>query len=228
MAAVDIECIKRSAVALLGLVRIRICFSLNLKMIFPITLLLLLFGIQKAEAISIRQASNGVATVNILGNAGPANQIASGWIYGFPDNGTEASSSIPERFVRDIKFRATRAGGAQIPARGWVAGLKDYVGRFNSTLSNYRTTRHYNGDFILLVHDLWGADGGSIKTFPGDNGDWSQADAFLRQLATDIRRNNMLDGLIIDLWNEPDGSGFWARSWDQYLQYYIRSHKFFR
>jgi hypothetical protein len=197
-------------------------------MTLPTVLLVLLFGVHYAEGISIRQASSGIATVNISANVGPAKQLASGWIYGFPDNGTEASSLIAEHFVRDIRFQATRAGGAQISSRGWVAGLKDYVGRFNSTLSNYHTTRRYGGDFILLVHDLWGADGGSINTFPGDGGNWTLADAFLRQLANDIRQNNMLDGLVIDLWNEPDGSNFWARSWDQYLQYYVRSHKFFR
>jgi hypothetical protein len=197
-------------------------------MVLPTILLLLISSIHYAKAISIRQASNGVATVNLSANTGPAKQLAAGWIYGFPDNGTEVSSLIPEHFVRDTKLLATRSGGAQIPSRGWVAGLKDYVGRFNSTLSNYRTTRHYGGDFILLVHDLWGADGGSIKTFPGDEGNWTLTDAFLRQLANDIRRNNMLDGLVIDLWNEPDLSIFWARSWDQYLQYYVRSHNFFK
>jgi hypothetical protein len=191
-------------------------------------LLALLSNVHDTGALSIRQSSSGVATVNISANTGPAKQIASGWIYGFPDNGTEVSTSIPEHFVRDVKFRATRSGGAQIPAKGWVAGVQEYVGRFNSTLSNYRTTRLYGGDFILLVHDLWGADGGSIKTFPGDNGDWTQADAFLRRLADDIRRNNMLESLVLDLWNEPDGSNFWDRPWDQYLQYYIRSHRFFR
>jgi hypothetical protein len=149
----------------------------------------------------------GVATINISKTVGPTKQLASGFIYGFPDNGTEADLSVPEAFVRDVSFHSTRAGGAQIPAKGWVAGLEQYMGRFNSTLSNYRTARRYGGDFILLVHDLWGADGGVISTFPGDNGDWSRTDAFLNQLAHDLRENGMLDGLVLDLWNEPVRSG---------------------
>ncbi|KAH8722904.1 glycoside hydrolase superfamily [Phaeosphaeriaceae sp. PMI808] len=197
-------------------------------MIFSTALALLLSSTNLAEALGIRQASKGVATVDISKSTGPAKVIASGWIYGFPDNGTSVDSKIPEHFVRDIKFVGSRSGGAQIPPRGWVAGLNDYIGRFNSTLSNYRTTRNYGGDFILLVHDLWGADGGSIATFPGDNGNWSSADAFLKRLASDLRANNMLEGLVIDLWNEPDLNIFWARSWEQFLQYYVRSHKFFR
>lgn len=182
----------------------------------------------RVGALGIRQASNGVATVDITNTIGPTNYLASGWIYGFPDNGTEADFRIPENFVRDIKFHSSRAGGAQIPAKGYVASLEDYIGRFNSTLSNYRTTRHYGGDFILLVHDLWGADGGSISTFPGDNGDWSRTDAFLKQVAADLKANDMLDGMILDLWNEPDITSFWDRSWEQYLQYWIRSYNFFR
>jgi hypothetical protein len=171
----------------------------------------------------------GIATVNISNTIGPTKQLASGWIYGFPDNGTTgADFSIPEAFVRDVKFHSSRSGGAQIPAKGWVAGLEQYMGRFNSTLSNYRTTRHYGGRFILLVHDLWGADGGNISTYPGDNGDWSRMDAFLTQLASDLRNNGMLDGLVLDLWNEPDIQLFWDREWTQYLEYYVRSYRFFR
>lgn len=188
----------------------------------------LLFSLQSVSAIYMRQTSNGVATVNISDAIGAAKKLASGFIYGFPDNGTEVDFSIPEHFVRDINFHSTRAGGAQIPARGWVASLEDYAGRFNSTLSNYRTARHYGGDFILLVHDLWGADGGSISTFPGDDGNWTRADTFLQRLAGDLRENDMLDGLVLDLWNEADGSNFWDRPWDQYLEYWVRSYSFFK
>lgn len=173
-------------------------------------------------------AANGVATVDISKNTGAAKSLASGWIYGFADNGVEASTAIPSRFIKNVKFHSSRAGGAQIPAKGWVAGLNQYVGRLNSTISNYKTTRAHNGEFILLVHDLWGADGGSISVFPGDNGNWSSADAFLDQLAKDLVKNNMLDGLVLDLWNEPDLKIFWDRPFDQYLQYYVRAHKFFR
>jgi hypothetical protein len=161
-------------------------------MIVLTTFVLILSLVSNAGAVV------GIATVNISKTVGPTKQLASGWIYGFPDNGTKADFSIPEAFVRDVTFHSTRSGGAQIPAKGWVAGLEEYMGRFNSTLSNYRTTRHYGGDFILLVHDLWGADGGDISTFPGDNGDWNR---------TDLRNNGMLDGLVLDLWNEPVRSG---------------------
>ena len=189
---------------------------------------LLLSSFTPLEAASIRSSPKGVATVDLSKTTGSAKILASGWIYGFPDNGTDVDTSIPANFITDIKFGASRSGGAQTPSRGWIDGYKGYLPRFKSTLSNYRTTRKYNGDFILLVHDLWGADGSSIPHFPGDNGDWTKTDAFLKQLTDDIRTNNMLEGLVLDIWNEPDESNFWARTWDQYLAYYVHAHNYFR
>lgn len=180
------------------------------------------------NAASLALRSNGVAAVDLAKTTGRANFLASGWIYGFPDNGVEADNSIPEHFIRDLKFGASRAGGAQTPTLGWYDGYEAYVPRWNSTLSNYRTTRKYGGTFILLVHDLWGADGKSIARYPGDDGDWTETDAFLQQLASDIRTNEILEDLVIDIWNEPDLTAFWDRSWEQFLAYYVRAHNFFR
>jgi hypothetical protein len=33
---------------------------------------------------------------------------------------------------------------------------------------------------------------------------------------------------VVDLWNEPDLTSFWNRTWDQYLEYYVRAHRFIR
>ncbi|XP_014561510.1 glycoside hydrolase family 39 protein [Bipolaris victoriae FI3] len=189
---------------------------------------ILLSSLTLLEAASIRRAAKGVATVDLSKTSGQAKSLASGWIYGFPDNGTEVDTSIPANYITDVKFGASRAGGAQTSTRGWVDGYDSYLPRFKSTLSNYRTTRKYNGEFILLVHDLWGADGSSIPLFPGDNGNYTETDAFLTQLVKDIKANNMLDGLILDIWNEPDIDLFWARTWPQFLDYYVHAHNFLR
>ncbi|KAJ0335321.1 hypothetical protein COL922a_009408 [Colletotrichum nupharicola] len=117
-----------------------------------------------AAAISPRQSS-GAATVDVSKTTGEADFLGSGFIYGFPDNGQDADNSIPDYFLTDIKFRTCRACGAQIAASGWaIGGEEGYRGRFDSTLSNYRTTRKYNADFILLPHDIWGSQGGSNET----------------------------------------------------------------
>ncbi|KAK2064119.1 glycoside hydrolase [Colletotrichum caudatum] len=185
---------------------------------------------QSAASVAPR-ASSGAATVDLGTSTGAARFLGSGFIYGFPDNGTSADSSIPDHFATDIKFNACRAGGAQTPYPGWAGGGYDgYIGRFNSTLSNYRTARKYGADFILLPHDLWGSDGslGGGGLYPGDDGDWSQMEAFLEQVVRDLEDNDMLEGLVFDIWNEPDIDTFWARSWDQYLEYYVRAHRIIR
>ncbi|KLP06522.1 uncharacterized protein LW94_12451 [Fusarium fujikuroi] len=173
----------------------------------------------------------GTATVDLSKSHGPAQALGSGFIYGWPDNGTHVDTSIPDYLATDIKFNANRGGGAQIPSLGWArGGYEGYLGRFNSTLSNYRTTRKYNADFILLPHDLWGADGGqgSNSPFPGDNGNWTETELFWNQLVSDLEAHNMLEGLVIDVWNEPDIDIFWDRPWPQFLEYYNRATKLLR
>jgi hypothetical protein len=182
------------------------------------------------RAVRSRQA-NGEATVDLSKTTGEATFLASGFIYGWPDNAAEAEDSIPDYLVRDIKFNSNRAGGAQTGARGWGRdGYEGYRVRLDSALSNYWTTRKYGGDFILLIHDLWGADGGGTagSPHPGDNGSWTHTEEFLRQLAADLTANDMLEDLVLDIWNEPDLELFWDRSWEQFLEYYVYAHKLLR
>lgn len=77
---------------------------------------------------------------------------------------------------------------------------------------------------------MWGADGSesSSDPFPGDNGDWSSYDSYLAQVITDLKANNMLQGLVIDIWNEPDGTYFWKRSQSQYLEMWGRAFYIFQ
>ena len=97
-------------------------------------------------------------------------------------------------------------------------------------MSNYKTARQHGAPFIFLIHDLYGCDGtqNSSTPYPGDNGNWAYWDDYLTQLISDINANSMTTDLVIDIWNEPDGSGFWARSQDQYLQMWGRTFARFR
>ena len=176
--------------------------------------------------LSANAQAKGTATVRLAQPSGTPKQLASAFIYGIPDNGTSVSTQIPLSFYEDIGFQATRAGGAQLeaPNRGWAWG--EYPGRFASALSNYRTARALGADFILLPHDLWGADGlnqNNVK-YPGDDGDWSDYEKFLDTLFADMKSNGMVDGVVYDIWNEPDGAGFWPRTWAQYLDLWSRTH----
>jgi hypothetical protein len=126
------------------------------------------------QPLARRQQPDGIAKVDLPSTTGEAKFLGANIIYGFPDNGV-----------------------------GWGnGGYAEYIGRFNSTLSNYRTTREYGGDFILfLVHDLWGADGVTSDDglYPGDNGDFSEFEKFLKQVKRDLEANDILDSLAIDV-----------------------------
>ncbi|ETS82724.1 hypothetical protein PFICI_04600 [Pestalotiopsis fici W106-1] len=171
----------------------------------------------------------GTATISLAMPSNTPSHLASGFIYGLPDSADgSANFSIPDPLVKGMGFNYNRAGGAQITSLGWIAG--EFEGRFLSALSNYRTTRTYGGPFQLLVHDLWGADGlqGSDAVWPGDDGDWTNFDAFLDTLISEIIANDMMEGLEIDIWNEPDGTNFWGTSQNQYLEMWKHSYQRFR
>ncbi|KAH7071243.1 glycoside hydrolase superfamily [Paraphoma chrysanthemicola] len=185
-----------------------------------------------ANAATLARRAVGTATVSLASPSGTPSHLASGFIYGIPDNGTSISTAIPDNFYRDFGFRACRAGGAQLvaPNRGWAFGEQEYTGRWASTLSNYRTSRKFGADFIVLVHDLWGADSLEANTisYPGDNRDWSSFERFTDRLISDMQRDGVSDGVVLDIWNEPDGSNFWNRPFSQYTDYYVRANNKFR
>lgn len=115
---------------------------------------------------------NKTATIALSSSKGTPNHLASGFIYGIPDR----PHQIPSEFYTGMGFNYGRAGGAQTPSKGWPAGIAEYEPRWQPELSNYLTARQYGARFQLLLHDLWGADGGEKATapFPGDDGNWTR------------------------------------------------------
>ncbi|MEV4215949.1 RICIN domain-containing protein [Micromonospora sp. NPDC049662] len=168
-------------------------------------------------AASPAQAADESISVNFSTTTGTPTYRASGWIYGM----TENASGPPDHFYRDVNFRYMRAGGAQLPGSGWVGG--NYDRRWNATLAQARRTVALGGQFILLPHDLWGADGAGISRFPGDNGNWTDYDNFLNRVIGDVRAS----GLTVqwDIWNEPNITIFWNRPISQYLELWRRTYQ---
>jgi Ricin-type beta-trefoil lectin domain-like len=163
-------------------------------------------------------AADESITVDFSVAGGSPTYRASGWIYGM----TEDASGPADHFYRDVNFRYMRAGGAQLGSPGgWVAGTYDR--RWNATLAQARRTIALGGQFVILPHDLWGADGYPISRFPGDNGDWSDYDAFLTRLINDVRAA----GITVqwDIWNEPNLSAFWNRPQSQYFELWRRTYQ---
>jgi hypothetical protein len=164
------------------------------------------------------RAADESVTVNFSVAGGSPSYLASGWIYGM----TEDGSGPADHFYTDVKFRYMRAGGAQLDQPGgWVSGL--YQRRWNATLAQARRTIALGGTFVLLPHDLWGADGYPISRFPGDNGDWTDYDNFLTRLIGDIKAA----GITVqwDIWNEPNLSSFWNRTQAQYFALWSRTYQ---
>ncbi|MGP3968945.1 GH39 family glycosyl hydrolase [Streptomyces sp. 6N223] len=163
------------------------------------------------------QTLDDSVSVDFSADLGAPKHHASGILYGI----TEDGSNPPDEFFTGIDFRFERAGGAQLGSPGgWVAG--DYERRWNSTLAQYQRTVDLGGTFQMLPHDLWGADGTTSPRFPGDNGDWSDYDAFLDQLISDIKAAGINPQW--DIWNEPDITQFWDRSQEQYLEMWDRTY----
>lgn len=164
------------------------------------------------------QAANESITVNFSAVGASPTYRASGWIYGM----TENAAAPADHFYRDVKFRYMRAGGAQLDSPGgWVSGRYDR--RWNATRAQLLRTRSLGGEFILLAHDLWGADGFPISRFPGDNGDWTDYDNFLTRLISDVRATGA--PVQWDLWNEPNISLFWNRPQSQYFELWRRTYQ---
>lgn len=86
-----------------------------------------------APALKVRDGSSAV--VNFNNNTGTPNHLASGILYGVPDQ----QGQIPDQFYTDMGFNYLRAGGAQLgaPARGWIWGVTEYeVGPVNEVVTD--------------------------------------------------------------------------------------------
>lgn len=151
---------------------------------------------------------------------------ASGFIYGLSEDGR-----LPEqRLQTDIKTQFIRAGGAQLgcPNGGFVNG--QYTQRWNTVKAYYLRTKAIGAKFILLPHDLWGADAVcEVPRWPGDDGDWTEFDRFLSQVIKDAKASGMTGPDVQwDIWNEPDLLTpviFWGRSQTQYLEMWKRAYR---
>ncbi|MFF5297028.1 RICIN domain-containing protein [Paractinoplanes globisporus] len=163
------------------------------------------------------RANDQGITVNFAAGGGSPTYRASGWIYGM----TEDGANPPSHFFTDVKFRAMRAGGAQLPGGGWVGG--GYDRRWNATRAQLVRTNALGGKFVLLAHDLWGADGAAISRFPGDNGDWTDYNNFLTRLFADVRATGV--PVQWDIWNEPNITLFWNRPQSQYFELWRRTYQ---
>ena len=55
----------------------------------------------------------------------------------------------------------------------------------------------------MLVSDIW-SQLNSSSPVPGANGDWTSWDDFITQLCNDLISNDLTEGLLVEIWNEPN------------------------
>lgn len=92
-------------------------------MLTSICYLLSLTSYAAAYAVLDKRASvSGTASVRLDVSTGSPHQLASGILYGIPED----QNQIPDVFFRDIAFKYCRAGGAQLPGRGWIGSRQGY------------------------------------------------------------------------------------------------------
>jgi hypothetical protein len=64
----------------------------------------------------------GTAMVNLKNHTGTPQNLASGMLYGLPQD----VNQIPSHFFTDIGFNFMRAGGSQLPSKGWIENVTSY------------------------------------------------------------------------------------------------------
>jgi Glycosyl hydrolases family 39 len=178
-----------------------------------------------AAGLATAQASTAAAagvTVNLASLGKAPNQAGSGFLYGLTQDGSGPADAL----MQPLRPTLFRGGGARIAGHGWLGdGYRAGTGyrvRADSAIAQARrvTAAPYNAAYHLLVSDVWGADteqpAGTV--YPCDNGDCGNWQTFVRTLVTDVRASGVRVGY--DIWNEPDGTGFWQRGVNsaQYFQ----------
>ncbi|KXH34381.1 hypothetical protein CSIM01_00292 [Colletotrichum simmondsii] len=172
---------------------------------------------------------DAISVVNLAVDRGESQHGASGVLYGLPLD----LNQTPDKWFTDMDYGCSRGGGSSLTAGGhaWITSFDDYKVRMNGVISNYRIVRKHNGTYTTMMSDLWGADGGQRETdgpYPGDGGDWTQWDEFLAQVVKDLRENDALEGMSLDIWNEPNGEVYWDRPQAQYLEAWAHAYAYLR
>jgi hypothetical protein len=182
----------------------------------PVSLLLLTQSHSPAIA-------DDAVTVDMGSLSGAPTYRASGFIYGISQDGSQP----PNATLTDIKITHLRCGGAQIgcPNGGYVNG--QYAARWNAVKAYYAKAKAIGATLLVLVHDIWGADGAcNVPSYPGDGGDWTAYTTFINQLITDFKTAGMTGKDVRwELWNEPDYSGFWKGTQSQWLEMWKRGYQ---
>ena len=181
----------------------------------------IVLGIGLAAGETAAASSNQTVTVNLASTTGPVTGAGAGYLYGLSQDG----SGPPDYLLAPMNLNSARGGGARIGGDGWIgdgytAG-SGFQARINSALEQARRveTPPYHVTYDLLVSDLYGADTTqpSDTVYPCTSGNCSNWVSFIQTVVDDVEAAGV--SVRYDIWNEPDGSAFWAPGYNT-TQYY--------
>jgi len=185
---------------------------------YPVAVLGLALATAAALVLPATHASandpDTTVAINLAQPGKTPTHAGSGFLYGLSQDGTQPAQSL----LAPLEPTLFRGGGARIAGDGWIgdgytAGSGFQV-RMASALDQARQVgaAPYDATYHLLVSDLYGADTTqpSNTVYPCDNGDCANWTTFIDTVVADVQASG-LKNIDFDIWNEPDGTGFWPR-----------------
>ena len=146
-------------------------------------------------------------TLDMAVAQGSPTYLASGFIYGIAEDGTQPPTSL----LSDIKVKGFRAGRGQSEG----CGAQAWATHWNVIKAYYSRAKEVGATYLLLVSD----DYGYFCTWPGDGGDWTGLTTFMTQLISNVQAAGMTGPDVRwELWNEPELSLFWNGTQAQWLE----------
>ncbi|MGS2619651.1 hypothetical protein ACVCAH_34980 [Micromonospora sp. LZ34] len=188
-----------------------------------------ILGAAVPAALARAAAADGPSdTVRVdLGQVlGEPTYAATGFLHGLSQDGIQPSDAL----LRPLKPQLFRGAGSALPGGGWSAGgYQGYAPRWAMTRDIFQRVASgpLNAEYCIVLSDLWGAEGVSLKPtdpYPGDGGDWSNWEAFLIQVVNDVKGAGMRPNQVqYEIWNEPDfGNVYFPRPKAQYEEMWRR------
>lgn len=168
-------------------------------------------------------------TVDLSRSQGRPSYVATGFLHGLSQDGGRP----PAGLVDPIKPTLFRGSGSALPGGAWsLGGEAGYRLRWENAAARYRriSALPNRAEYVIVMSDLWGAEGVTLQPtdpYPGDGGDWSSYEAFVRQVMADAEKAGMRPDVVqYEIWNEPDyTTRYFPRTWEQYQQLWQRGYR---
>ncbi len=145
-------------------------------------------------------------TVDLSVGQGAPTYAGSGFLHGMD------ATNPPAAIIDPLKSRMFRTG------YGYEDSLASPA--FYARAKSYGASIQYEpSDFYNHTYHVFGSGTGGV--WPGDNGNWTNWENFVAAEVNSAKAKGLT--LQWDIWNEPDGAFFWARSQAQFFETYRRA-----